>query len=148
MDGCEDLVKACGGELPVYIHRREESTLSDSQLNVSAVFGMGNRSYSADVFLDDDQEINLAGFRIRTLFTPGHTPGGCSYYLPEEGILFSGDTLFCASVGRTDMPGGSMSQLVRSIREQLFVLPEDTIVYPGHNETTTIGFEKENNPFA
>lgn len=86
----------------------------------------------------DEQELDLAGFHIRVLHTPGHTPGGCCYYFPYENVVFSGDTLFCTSVGRTDFPGGSMSDIVRSIREKLMTLPDRTTVYPGHNDVTTI----------
>lgn len=85
--------------------------------------------------------------QCKVIATPGHTAGGCCYYFEEAGILVSGDTLFAESVGRTDFPTGSMSTLVRSIREKLFVLPDDTRVFPGHGERTTIGHEKEYNPF-
>ena len=98
-------------------------------------------------FLEDKEHVELAGYEIRMISTPGHTVGGCCYYLPKEEVLFSGDTLFAGSVGRTDFPTGSMGTLVRSVKERLLVLPEDTQVYPGHMEATTIGFEKENNPF-
>lgn len=83
----------------------------------------------------------------RVIGTPGHTAGGCCYYFAEAGFLLAGDTLFAESVGRTDFPTGSMGTLVRSVKERLFVLPDDTKVYPGHGESTTIGHEKEYNPF-
>ncbi len=82
------------------------------------------------------------------LHTPGHTPGGVSYYIDEAKILISGDTLFADSVGRTDFPMGSMHTLVRSVREKLFVLEDDVSVLPGHGPETTIGWEKKNNPFV
>ena len=80
--------------------------------------------------------------------TPGHTAGSICYYLPEEEVLFSGDTLFAESLGRTDLPTGSMSAIVRSISEKLLVLPDDTMVYPGHGDATTIAHEKQYNPVA
>ena len=79
--------------------------------------------------------------------TPGHTEGSCCFYFEESGILIAGDTLFAESVGRTDFPTGSMSALVKSVKERLFVLPDETKVYPGHGDSTTIGWEKEHNPF-
>ena len=91
--------------------------------------------------------LNLAGMELKVLHTPGHTEGGCCYYLEKEKVLFSGDTLFCQSVGRTDFPGGSMSGLVRSIKEKLLTLPDDVTVYPGHMDITTIGRERNGNPF-
>lgn len=103
--------------------------------------------YSADYFLKDGEEVELAGMKIRVLHTPGHTAGGACYYLPKEMALFSGDTLFCESVGRTDFPGGSASTLIRSIREKLMPLPDFIKVYPGHNEITTIGNERGYNPY-
>ena len=86
--------------------------------------------------------------KIRVIYTPGHTIGGCCYYLEEEAVLFSGDTLFQESIGRADLPTGSASQLVRSVREKLLVLPEDVKVYPGHEEMTTIEMERKYNPFV
>ena len=105
-------------------------------------------SFDADRYLDDNDEFTCAGFRIQVMHTPGHTVGGCCYYLPEEKILFSGDTLFCGSVGRTDFPGGSMSQIITSLHRLIDNLPEETEVYPGHNSSTTIGDEKRDNPFV
>lgn len=80
--------------------------------------------------------------------TPGHTAGSCCYYVPEAGFLIAGDTLFEGSVGRTDFPTGSMSRLVHSIKEKLFLLPGETKVYPGHGEATSIEEEKKNNPYC
>lgn len=131
----------------VYAAKAEEALLSDTAQNLSkALFGI-EVTVKPDVFLEDGQEFEEAGIRLRMLHTPGHTPGGCCYYQAEEKILFSGDTLFCGSIGRTDFPGGSLSQLVRSVKEKLLVLPEDVKVYPGHEEMTTIGHEKRYNPY-
>ena len=102
----------------------------------------------ADVELEDGQELFLAGFRIQVIATPGHTAGGLCYYLPEENTLFSGDTLFLGSYGRVDFPTSSMADMKRSVKEKLLVLPEDTTVFPGHGEATTIGYEKMYNPLA
>jgi len=134
-------------QIPIYAHEAEEETLTNPGINLSAG-GMGQSlKYHADVFLKDEQELDLAGFHIRVLFTPGHTAGGCCYYLPYEDTVFAGDTLFCCSVGRTDFPGGSMSTLVHSIREKLLTLPERTQVFTGHGEETTIEYERMNNPY-
>ena len=131
----------------VYAAKAEEALLSDAAQNLSkALFGIAV-TVKPDILLEDGQEFEAAGIRLRMLHTPGHTPGGCCYYQAEEKILFSGDTLFCGSIGRTDFPGGSLSELVRSVKEKLLVLPEDVKVYPGHEEITTIGHEKKYNPY-
>ena len=116
-------------------------------MNVSAQAGRACETY-ADVYVKDGQEITIADMTCKVIATPGHTVGGCCYYFEEAGILISGDTLFAESVGRTDFPTGSMGTLIRSIKEKLFVLPKETKVYPGHGDRTTIGYEKENNPFC
>ncbi len=133
--------------LLVYAHEKEAETLADSRINLSGPMAGGATTYHADVFLKDEQEINLAGFHIRVLFTPGHTPGGCCYYFSREDLLFSGDSLFCGSIGRTDFPGGSARALVESVRNKLMCLPEQTHVYPGHDVDTTIEQERMYNPF-
>lgn len=143
--GAEELAAEFG--IQIYAYETEKETLEDSNLNVSWMIG-GQKVFHADVFVKDQQELDLAGFHIRVLFTPGHTKGGCCYYFPYEEVLFSGDTLFCCSVGRSDLPGGSESQLVRSVREKLLTLPERTTVYPGHNDVTTIENERMYNPYA
>ncbi len=133
-------------EIPIYAMEAEAQVLSSMQLNLSRMFGCP-LTVQADHLLKDGEQITLAGFSITAYHTPGHTQGGGCYYIPAERVLFSGDTLFCQSVGRSDFPTGSMSALVRSIKEKLMVLPEETDVYPGHNEKTTIGQEKRYNPF-
>ncbi len=133
--------------IKIYACDKEKEALEDASINLSAAFTGSPISYKADVYLKDQEEVDLAGFHIRCLLTPGHTPGGCCYYLGYQGVCFTGDTLFAGSVGRTDFPGGSMSQIVASIRKQLLSLPEDTICYPGHGEATTVAEERVYNPY-
>lgn len=128
-------------DIKVYVSKEEERLISDQRMNLSSFFGEP-LSVAADEFVSDGQKLNIAGIDMKFILTPGHTPGSGCYYLEDEGVLFSGDTLFCASRGRTDFPGGSEAQIMKSIREKLLVLPEDTEVFPGHNESTTIGAEK------
>ena len=132
--------------VPVYAHEEEEDVLKQSSLNMSDMIGQIYTT-QADIYVKDGEHLKLAGLDIIVLHTPGHTKGGVCYYLPEEKVLMSGDTLFHCSIGRTDFPTGSMSQLVRSVKEQLFVLPDDVQVYPGHDSVTSIGYEKQYNPF-
>lgn len=143
--GTKELRDCCGAKL--YALEAERELLMDARRNVSAQTG---RPYTveADVYLKDGEELTIADMGFRVIATPGHTAGSCCYYFPEAGFLLSGDTLFQESVGRTDLPTGSMSQIVRSIKEKLFLLPEDTKVYPGHGEETTIRMEKRCNPFC
>lgn len=140
----EELAELFG--IPVYAHEAEKDTLEDSGKNVSIMIGRRD-SYHADVYVRDGEVLQLAGMELKVLHTPGHTAGGCCYYLEKEKVLFSGDTLFCQSVGRTDFPGGSMSKLVRSIKEKLMPLPDEVRVYPGHMGLTTIGTERARNPY-
>jgi glyoxylase-like metal-dependent hydrolase (beta-lactamase superfamily II) len=100
-----------------------------------------------DAFVHAGDVVEVAGLRLRVLGTPGHTPGSVSYYA-DEGLLFSGDTLFRGSIGRTDMPGGDYEQELRSICDQLLTLPPETLVLPGHMQETTVGFELQHNPFV
>ena len=133
--------------IPICACRAEADMLRDPVKNMTEYY-RSPASFDADRYLDDNEEFTCAGFRIQVMHTPGHTVGGCCYYLPEEKILFSGDTLFCGSVGRTDFPGGSMSQIITSLHRLIDNLPEETEVYPGHNSSTTIGDEKRYNPFV
>lgn len=150
LDELRDAANAAAEEdaepVKAYACEEERRLLQDAELNVSAQAGRPCKTY-ADVYAKDGQEITIAGMKCKMLATPGHTVGGCCYYFEEAGFLLAGDTLFAESVGRTDFPTGSMSMLVRSVKEKLFPLPEETKVYPGHGESTTIGHEKEYNPF-
>ena len=132
--------------IKIYVYEAEKETLENPKLNVSWMNGQ-SLVFSADEFLKDEQEIDLAGFHIRVLFTPGHTPGGCCFYFPYQDVVFTGDSLFCMSVGRTDFEKGSMSDLVRSVKEKLMTLPDRTTVYPGHNDVTSIENERMYNPY-
>lgn len=133
--------------VPVYAWEGEKELIADPQLN-SSLSMLGKRyAFDKAQFVKDGEVLEIAGMKILVIATPGHTAGGCCYYMEEEQVLFSGDTLFRASIGRTDLPTGSMSSLVRSVEERLFVLPDETKVYPGHMEETSIGYEKKYNPF-
>lgn len=132
--------------VPVYACEEEAPLLRDASLNASADY-YAPYTFSGAKYVKDGQNLKIAGMEFQVIHTPGHTAGGCCYYFPKDGVLFSGDTLFHGSVGRTDFPTGSQSQLIRSIREKLIPLPDETKVYPGHMDETTIGFEKQYNPF-
>lgn len=131
----------------VYAHESEEEILADASKNLSASMGDAPLSINADILLKDNQKLELIGTTITVIHTPGHTAGGVCYYFESEKLLFSGDTLFRDSVGRTDFPTGSMSVLVRSIKEKLITLGDDVVVYPGHEGETTISRERKFNPF-
>lgn len=128
----------------ICIHRLDAPMLTQPFLNLSAEFGKGITAPAAQVLWEGCEDIALGEHSCRVLHTPGHTEGGVCYFF--KNALFTGDTLFHASIGRTDFPGGNYKTLVKSIREQLFTLP-DCPVYPGHEEFTTLAEEKEDNPF-
>jgi len=131
---------------PILIHRQEADWITDPEKNLSAVLGMPVTSPPADRTLEEGATIPIGKASLRVLHTPGHSPGGLSLY--REGMLFSGDLLFRESVGRVDLPGGDAAALIESIKSKVFSLPDETIVYPGHGESTTIGYEKQHNPFV
>lgn len=142
--GVEKLVELSGAT--VYAGEDEAELLGSASMNCSK--GCGRPcEIVPDKLLGDNEEISLCGITIKAIKTPGHTMGGMCYYIPEAGFLIAGDTLFSGSVGRTDLPTGSMSTLIRSIKEKLMVLPDDTKVYPGHGDSTTIFGERNYNPF-
>jgi len=134
-------------KIKVYIHNHDAEMLTNQNINLSAMSGIAFVTEAEDVSLKERDVIDLAGVKLVVLHTPGHTPGGISLYSKQAGVVFVGDTLFADSIGRTDFPGGSMSQLLNSVREKLFTLPEQTEVYPGHGPATTIAAEKAHNPF-
>ena len=133
--------------IKVYAGLTEKQVLHDMAMNLTSSFGMG-QIFDADIYLKDGEEFETAGYHIKAIEVPGHTIGGMCYYFDKQGVLFSGDTLFCESVGRSDFPGGSASALCRGIKDKLFILPEHTKVYPGHMDETAIGNEIKYNPFC
>ena len=134
-------------DLTVYASEAEKDTITDTTKNLTSYFGEPF-TVTPDVYLKDGQKIEIAGILMNMILTPGHTEGSCCYYLPNHGLLFSGDTLFQASRGRTDFPGGSTAEIVRSLHKLVDSLPEETEVFPGHDASTTIGYEKRYNPFV
>ena len=133
--------------IPIYAAEKEAPLLADARANLSAMWARPV-CIKPDCLVKEGDELDICGFSITVIETPGHTIGGVCFYIPEEEVLLSGDTLFCGSFGRTDFPTGSMSVLARSIREKLFQLPDVTQVYPGHESSTTIGYEKRYNPLG
>ncbi|MFA5239760.1 MAG: MBL fold metallo-hydrolase [Phycisphaerae bacterium] len=131
----------------VYIHKLDAGMLTGEKNNLSAMTGVPFISKPADYLLQDADVIEQAGIKLDILHTPGHTQGGICLYSKDDEIVFVGDTLFAGSVGRTDMPGGNSTQLIKSIKQKLCTLPDETICYPGHGPETTIKQEKANNPF-
>lgn len=142
-----ELMELVGHKVPIYASAEEEDVLNDPRKNLSTMLSGQMVTIKPDILLQDDQEIELLDTKLRCFLVPGHTKGGMCYYFAENGILFSGDTLFARSIGRSDFPTGDGIKLVKSIKEKLMTLPDETIVYPGHNERTTIGKERNANPF-
>lgn len=131
----------------IVAYKDEEAMLENPNLNQSPGFGVPY-STKADILVSDGDELKVGDVTLKFIHTPGHTEGGMCIYVKEAKALFSGDTLFRQSIGRTDFPGGSYKEIMDSICKKLFLLPDDTNVFPGHMGTTSIGFEKENNPFV
>lgn len=130
----------------VVCSRAEEKMLLDPELNEAHHFGPEKVSFKPDILVDDGDTLTVGNMTMKFIMTPGHTEGGMCILIDD--VLFSGDTLFCRSIGRTDLAGGDFKTLMESIKNKLFLLPDETQVLPGHMGTTTIGFEKENNPFV
>lgn len=134
---------------PVYLHDAEADWLTNPKRNGSTMWpelGGPIATDPAEFALDDRQQLGLLGLTFRVMHTPGHSPGSVSLLYGNH--LFGGDVLFRLSVGRTDLPGGNQLELMESIHGKLFELPDETIVYPGHGPKTTIGYEREHNPYV
>jgi len=131
---------------PILAHADERELLGDPELNFSRQAAREECSLSPDTLLHDGDTINFGGESFKVIATPGHTKGGVCFYSDADNVLFSGDTLFCESVGRTDLPGGDFSAIEYSIRNKLYTLPPETTVYPGHSRKTTIAHEMVSNP--
>ena len=137
----------------IAIHEADAPALTDARLNLSLAFGVAFASPPAERILYDGDDLKVGELHLKVLHVPGHTPGGIALYADAEAsgnghpVLICGDTLFAGSIGRADLPGGDMAQLLNSIRQSLLILPPETVCHTGHGEATTIGQEKQSNPF-
>lgn len=141
-------IKEAFPDAPVLIHRAEAAFLADPTLNLSVVIGESVVAPAADRLVDGGEMLELGSARWRILSTPGHSPGGITLWSEDAGLALVGDTLFAGSIGRFDFPTSDGPTLFRSIREVLYALPDETRVLPGHGPATTIGREKQSNPFV
>ncbi|WP_236975880.1 MBL fold metallo-hydrolase [Membranihabitans maritimus] len=134
--------------VPFLAPKGEEATLESCKV-IANMYGMYyNESPKPDKWLTDQDSIKLGNHTFKLISCPGHSPASLVLYIPEESIAIGGDVLFRDSIGRTDLPGGNHQALLNNIKNKIYTLPEDTIVYPGHGPETTIGYEKKNNPFV
>ena len=133
----------------VYANLADEHLASSLPLQ-AGMFGINVsiEPLKIDIGIDENSIIELNGEKIKVLSTPGHTGGSVAFYVADSGVVFVGDTLFCQSIGRTDLPGGNHRQIIDSIKHKLYVLPDETVVLPGHGDSTTIGDEKCYNPYV
>jgi hydroxyacylglutathione hydrolase len=134
-------------DLPLHLHEKEQPLLHAAP-EMGRQWDMPFENYRGELhFLTPGQSLSLGNNPIDILFLPGHSPGSLGFYSKTQGFVIGGDVLFRESIGRTDLPGGDYETLLTSIRENLWTLPDETIVYPGHGEPTTIGWERAHNPF-
>lgn len=132
---------------PVLLHPEAEPMLQQMPTQAMMMGVRFGKVPKVDGYIQDEEVLEVGSLRLRALYTPGHAPGHLSFYEENEGLVLSGDALFAGSVGRVDLPGGSMEVLLRSIEERLLPLPDETRVYSGHGPATTIGDERATNPF-
>lgn len=142
--GCNDAFK-----VPVYVSARDLPLLRSSELNLADFLSRPYRAASEIIPLEDGETLELDGVQLEVINMPGHTPGGIALRLkkPDEKKVFTGDSLFRMAIGRTDFSGSDERALRESINLRLFTLPDETVIYPGHGASSTIGYEKKNNPF-
>jgi hydroxyacylglutathione hydrolase len=134
-------------DLPLHLHEEEKAVLEGAP-SWGLRWGLPFENYRGElIYLAEGDVVTLGEDELTVLFLPGHSPGSIGFYCARQGFLIGGDVLFREGIGRTDFPGGDSQTLLRSIREQLWKLPDEVVVYPGHGESTTIGWEKRNNPF-
>ncbi|WP_300667186.1 MBL fold metallo-hydrolase [Desulfoluna sp.] len=139
------LKEATGAD--ILIHEADAGMLQELSVTAMAFGLQAENSPPADRFIADGDTITFGEKSLTVLHTPGHTPGGITLYCKEDNVAFAGDTLFYGSIGRTDLPGGNYATLISSIKNQLFSLPDATVIYTGHGPKTSIGTEKQYNPF-
>lgn len=133
--------------LLLHLHEKEKQVLDFAPAS-GLMWNLPFDNYNGELkYIKEGEDILLDDDRLEVRFTPGHSPGHVCFYCKEQGFVIGGDVLFKQSIGRTDLPGGSFDTLINSIKTQLFLLPDDTIVYSGHGPETTIGYEKKHNPF-
>ncbi|MFC0264827.1 MBL fold metallo-hydrolase [Fontibacter flavus] len=132
----------------LYIHENDHPVLKSVSAYAPNYGFAGYEEADPDFYIDENDKIEFGNTTLDILFVPGHAPGHVVFYHKDSGICIAGDTLFQGSIGRTDLPGGDHQTLLNAIKNVMFTLPENTKVYPGHGPMTTIGYEKENNPFV
>lgn len=143
--GVSELVSLVGGK--VYAYKGERELMMDPRMNGCAMMGY-EVVVEPDCLLPDGGVVDIAGMQFQVIHTPGHTAGSCCYYQEEAKLLFSGDTIFMESVGRTDFPTGNGRQLIDSVQNKVLALPADVQIYPGHGPKTSVAYEMANNPYA
>jgi len=146
MAGMNKLRQEFPGAL-MYMDKRDQPLLRDPERNLSYMFSPSVKVEDADIWIKQGDEIKTCGLTFRVIDSAGHTPGGVSYYEKGEGIVFTGDSLFQGSIGRTDFPGGNLKMLIGNIKKNLLSLPPSTVVLSGHGGQTSIGAEDRTNPF-
>ena len=131
----------------VLIHEQDAKMLKNAHYNLSVYVGKAATFEDADQLLKDGDTITFGSVTLKVLHTPGHSPGGICLFAENEDILFCGDTIFCESVGRSDLVGGSYSQIINSVKEKIMVLKDDVKLLPGHGPDSSVGWERRMNPF-